>query len=91
MSSKVSVIVPFYKGNPYLPRLFASIEAIVPICREEDTAVEVVLVNDSPDVAVQLPEIIQEYHSGSDGLFRFSEGSLRGGYEAASCVEETGE
>lgn len=55
MSSKVSVIVPFYKGNQYLPRLFASIEAIVPICEEEDTAVEVVLVNDSPDVAVELP------------------------------------
>lgn len=56
MSSKVSVVVPFYKGNQYLPRLFASIEAICAVCREEDTQVEVILVNDSPTVAVELPE-----------------------------------
>ncbi|MBR4864472.1 MAG: glycosyltransferase family 2 protein [Oscillospiraceae bacterium] len=56
MPSKISVIVPFYKGNQYLPRLFASIEAIVPICRAEDTEVEVILVNDSPAVAVELPD-----------------------------------
>ena len=56
MSSKISVIVPFYKGNPYLPRLFASIGAIVPVCKEEDTQVEVILVNDSPDISVVLPQ-----------------------------------
>ncbi len=56
MSSKISVIVPFYKGNQYLPRLFASIEAVLPVCEEESTQMEVVLVNDSPDVAVVLPD-----------------------------------
>ena len=40
MPTKISVIVPYYKGNQYLPRLFASIEAIIPICQEEATEVE---------------------------------------------------
>ena len=59
MSSTISVIVPFYKGNQYLPRLFASIEATMPICREEDTQIEVILVNDSPEVGIELPGGLQ--------------------------------
>ena len=55
MASKISVIVPFYKGNQYLPRLFASIEAVIPVCEAENTQIEVLLVNDSPDVAIELP------------------------------------
>jgi glycosyltransferase involved in cell wall biosynthesis len=56
MSSKVSIIVPFYKGNQYLPRLFASITAAAAVCEEEDTKMEVLLVNNSPDVFAELPE-----------------------------------
>ena len=55
MPSTISVIVPFYKGNQYLSQLFSSIEAALPICEEENTQLEVILVNDSPDVTVELP------------------------------------
>lgn len=58
MPSKISVIVPFYKGNQYLNRLFHSIESIMPVCHEEDTQLEVILVNDSPDIPVVLPQDI---------------------------------
>lgn len=52
---KISVIVPFYKGNQYLNRLFASIESVYKATKEK-VDYEILIVNDSPDVPVLLPE-----------------------------------
>ena len=50
----VSVVVPFYKGNQYLERLLSSINRIA---RKKKGMVsfEVIIVNDSPGVKVELP------------------------------------
>lgn len=52
----VSIVVPFYDGNKYLERLFRSI--IKPAKLYSDIAkFEVVLVNDSPDIPILLPDL----------------------------------
>lgn len=56
MKKKISVIIPFYKGNEYLPRALKSVEA----AREKisDTAeTEVVIINDSPEIEVALNSV----------------------------------
>ena len=52
---KISIVVPFYKGNQYLKRLFESIEKVVYRTRDK-TEYEIILVNDSPSVTIELPE-----------------------------------
>lgn len=54
----VSVIVPFYKGNKYICDLCSSIEKNAQYLRENqsDCFIECIIVNDSPDVNVILPD-----------------------------------
>ena len=54
----ISVIVPFYHGNAFLGSLFQSLEDAVRLLQKEqpERQAELVLVNDSPDEAVILPE-----------------------------------
>lgn len=54
---KISIIVPFYYGNLYLSRLFKSIEKVKLISKEL-TEYEVIIVNDSPEVDVVVPNTI---------------------------------
>ena len=54
---KISIVVPFYKGNQYLERLFKSIKKVA-ICIE--ATIEVVIVNDSPEECVNLPNILTD-------------------------------
>lgn len=51
---KISVIVPFYYGNLYLPRLIKSIEDVEYITRKM-SKYEIIIVNDSPKEVVELP------------------------------------
>lgn len=55
----VSVIVPFYKGNKYIFDLCSSIEKNVNYLKEKqsDCLIECIIVNDSPDVIVILPDV----------------------------------
>lgn len=53
---KISVIIPFYNGNVFLSRLFDSIVKIAEICENNMTEIEVIMVNDSPDIGIVLPE-----------------------------------
>ena len=48
---KISVIIPFYKGNEYLTRLLDSIECV---SRNSDVCYEVIIVNDSPEEKVNI-------------------------------------
>lgn len=66
----LSVIVPFYKGNEYLHNLFASIESV----REYIQDIEVIVVNDSPEVTIELPAsslsttvVVNEHNMGIQG------------------------
>lgn len=54
MSKKISIIVPFYHGNLYIPRLLKSIETVVDLSKDL-CCFEVLIVNDSPDESVILP------------------------------------
>lgn len=51
---KISVIVAFYKGNQYMERLFKGIKTVAEKVKDR-AELEVVLVNDSPDVEAELP------------------------------------
>lgn len=53
---KISVIVPFYNGNVFLPRLFDSILVVSKVCENNKVDIEVIIVNDSPNIDVVLPE-----------------------------------
>lgn len=54
---KISVVIAFYKGNRYMERLFASFEkAIYSLQAKIDF--EIILVNDSPEIEIKLPENI---------------------------------
>ena len=55
----VSVIVPFYKGNKYIFDLCSSIEKNVNYLKEKQSEclIECIIVNDSPDVNVILPDV----------------------------------
>lgn len=48
----ISVIIPFYKGNEYLPRLFTSIRNV---SKHVNVIFEVIIVNDSPNETVRVP------------------------------------
>lgn len=52
----VSVITPFYKGNEHMAALFQTVQANARSCKDHGIQVELVLVNDSPGVAMELPE-----------------------------------
>lgn len=52
----VTIIIPFYKGNMFLTRLFNSINEVATYCRKE-AVFDVVLVNDSPEIEVKIPKI----------------------------------
>ena len=56
--SKVSVIVPFYKGNEYMDRLYSSIESNKEylVNKKIDISIELIIVNDSPGVTIKLPQ-----------------------------------
>lgn len=72
----VSVIVPFYKGNKYIFDLCSSIEKNVNSLKEKqsDCLIECIIVNDSPDVNVILPDgdfnfkIQVVYHEKNAGI-----------------------
>lgn len=55
MNIKISIIIPFYKGNKYLIQLLKSIEKVI-LRVKTMASFEVVIVNDSPEVKVVLPE-----------------------------------
>lgn len=55
MSSKISVIIPFYKGNNYIERALKSVETVYQKIRS-DSDIEVLIVNDSPGVEIFLPD-----------------------------------
>lgn len=51
---KISIIVPFYKGNNFLERLIKSIEKVELIVHYI-AEFEVIIVNDSPEVMMEIP------------------------------------
>ncbi len=55
--TQISIIVPFYKGNQYMNRLFASINKVADTIAEK-VKFEVILVNDSCDVEIIVPSNI---------------------------------
>ena len=55
----ISVIIPFYKGNKYLHELKKILEKA---CKRYAKKIEVILVNDSPDVIVDLKLIESDYY-----------------------------
>ncbi len=52
---EVSIIVPFYRGNQYIKRLFRTVDQNVKRIREkyENIGIELIIVNDSPEMKVQ--------------------------------------
>ncbi len=52
---EISIVIPFYKGNQYLSRLFRSIEKVVEFTKDI-SKYEIILVNDSPTVEIELPD-----------------------------------
>lgn len=52
----VSIITPFYKGNEHMPALFQTVRENAQSCKAQNIALELVLVNDSPGVRMELPE-----------------------------------
>lgn len=55
MNIKISIVVPFYKGNKYLTQLIGSIEKVI-LRVKKMASFEVVIVNDSPEIEVVLPD-----------------------------------
>lgn len=55
MPISISIIVPYYNGNKYLRRLITSIEKVVNATKEL-ALYEVILVNDSPEKKIVLPQ-----------------------------------
>ena len=50
----ISVIVPFYKGNQYMEQLFGVLRRNAQ--NAPDLQIELVLVNDSPQLAIEYAE-----------------------------------
>lgn len=52
----ITIIVPFYKGNQYMPRMISAVNKSVSKLQTvyNDVAVELIVVNDSPDIDVLL-------------------------------------
>lgn len=74
--SMLSVIVPFFNGNLYIKRLLKSVKEIAFLCKENgNIKLELIIVNDSPLVEIELPEendilpivITNEYNVGIHG------------------------
>ena len=53
-SIKISIIIPFYKGNQYLERLFNSIIKVSELT-SEIAIYEIIIVNESPGIKIILP------------------------------------
>lgn len=56
MTTMISIIIPFYNGNQFLKRLFVSINSVATKFYEQ-IAFEAIIVNDSPNVDVVIPQI----------------------------------
>ena len=56
MKGKISitVIIPFYYGNEFIPRILESIKKCIEYCKEK-ASFEVIIVNDSPSEKVDIP------------------------------------
>lgn len=52
----VSIIIPFFKGNNYIKKIFRMVEENSQLLRSEDRALELIIVNDSPDEHVEIPD-----------------------------------
>lgn len=52
----ISVVVPFYKGNDYLPRLLKSLVTSSARANQLGITTEIIIVNDSPEIEVLVPE-----------------------------------
>ena len=51
----ISVVTPFYKGNRYINELISNVnEVAAQLLQETDTKMELIVVNDSPDVPVEI-------------------------------------
>ena len=55
----ISVIIPFYKGNKYLEELCQHLEKA---CIKFKEQIEVIIVNDSPDIDVNIELIKSDYY-----------------------------
>lgn len=55
----ITVIIPFYYGNGYMRRLLTSIKQCTEVCKEK-AVFEVIIVNDSPDEEVLIPQEFAE-------------------------------
>lgn len=55
----ISIIIPFYRGNEFLPRLFSSLEKSFNTVFDSFGVfnMEVILVNDSPNIKVNVPRL----------------------------------
>lgn len=51
----ISIVIPFYKGNDYINRLFNSIEVAINRAKQSGITVEIILINDSPEYDILLP------------------------------------
>lgn len=73
---KISVITPFYKGNHYLKQLFTVIQNNYKVLKTkyQHAEVELILVNDSPETDVVVPDCLIDYqyriikHSSNAGI-----------------------
>lgn len=60
MCNSVTVITPFYRGNKFIPQLLGCIEKNVNVVNEKENKhfiVNLLIINDSPDVKVIIPPI----------------------------------
>lgn len=55
-SMKITIIIPFFNGNKYLPRLLKSINQVA-IRIKDKASLQIIIVNDSPEVEVELPDV----------------------------------
>lgn len=55
MNTLISVIVPFYKGNQYLPELVKNLEDVDKAVKGAGYHLELIIVNDSPEIDINLP------------------------------------
>lgn len=73
---RISIITPFYKGNLYLEQLFTVVQNNYEVLRTKypQAEVELILVNDSPETDVVVPDCIIDYqyrvinHSSNSGI-----------------------
>ena len=55
MNTLISVIIPFYKGNQYLPELVQNLEDVEKEIQKKGFNLELIIVNDSPEIKIELP------------------------------------